>query len=380
MCVARARLRMPVVRCGLSLAVKRGDLRQARNDKDVEYSNRKQIIKSDRMSQRPIPFKLRPSGKDYLWGGTRLRDVFHKPIALTPLAETWECSTHSDGLSYVDGGAFDGWSLKEVLAAHPEYAGTPEVVAGELPILIKFIDAEHDLSVQVHPNDAYAREHEAEGLRGKNEMWYVVDASPEAELVYGLSQSADAEELRRSIAEGRLEHYLRRIPIRKGDVFYIPAGTIHAIGKGALIVEVQQSSNLTYRLYDYNRRDKTGRLRPLHIDKALAVAELHGLQEPCQPRRVLRRECGMTCEQLCSCPYFRVERLVVQTADTCPDGVKLRVDERSFAVLLCLEGDGILTDGSEVRIAFSKGECLFVPAYCPELKVVGSAELLCVRC
>ncbi len=331
----------------------------------------------DKMSQMPIPFKLRPSGKDYLWGGTRLRDDFHKAIDLEPLAETWECSTHPDGLSYVAGGIFDGRSLKEVLAEHPEYAGG-EIEAGELPILIKFIDAEHDLSVQVHPNDAYAREHEAKGLRGKNEMWYVVDARPEAELVYGLSQSADAEELRRSIGDGRLEQYLRRIKIRKGDVFYIPAGTIHAIGKGALIVEVQQSSNLTYRLYDYNRRDKEGRLRPLHIDKALAVAELHGLQEPCQPRRILHRECGMTYEQLCCCPYFQVEHLTVNT-ESCPQGAHLWTNDRSFAVLLCLDGCGVLETGTDFRLSFSKGECIFVPAACNGLKMTGTAELLYVK-
>ncbi len=332
----------------------------------------------DKIVPMPTPLKLRPAGKDYLWGGTRLRDDFHKAIDLEPLAETWECSTHPDGLSYVVGGVFDGRTLKEVLAEHPEYAGG-RIAEGELPILIKFIDAERDLSVQVHPNDAYARKYEAEGLRGKNEMWYVVDARPEAELVCGLSHSTDAEELRRSIEDGHLENYLRRIKIRKGDVFYIPAGTIHAIGKGALIVEVQQSSNLTYRLYDYNRRDKEGRLRPLHIDKALAVAELGGLQEPCLPRRMLRQECGLSCEQLCACPYFEVEHLVVDT-EKCPQGAPISSDERSFAVLLCLDGSGTLEAGANFRLPFSKGECIFVPAPCNELKINGTSDLLYVRC
>lgn len=322
-------------------------------------------------------FKLRPSGKDYLWGGTRLREDFHKEIALTPLAETWECSTHPDGHSYAVGGEFDGRSLKEILTAHPDYAGSRvETREGELPILVKFIDAEHDLSVQVHPNDAYAREHEA-GLKGKTEMWYVVDARPEAELVYGLSQSTDAEELRRSIAQGSLEQYLRRIRIRKGDVFYIPAGTIHAIGKGALVVEVQQSSNLTYRLYDYNRRDKEGRLRPLHIDKALAVAELHGLQEPCQPRRILHSLPGITSEQLCCCPYFRVEHLKVDTGSV--RGAELLPVERSFSVLLCIDGRGTLRCG-DFALPFLKGECVFVPATSPAIEIFGQAELLRVSC
>ena len=148
------------------------------------------------MQNKNKPLLLRPSGKDYLWGGSRLNDEFEKNIDLTPLAETWECSTHPDGPSYVVGGAFDGQELAEVLRAHPEYLGERHKGENTLPILIKFIDAKKDLSVQVHPTDAYAQEHE-NGQLGKTEMWYVLDAGREAKLVYGLKQNCTKAEMRR---------------------------------------------------------------------------------------------------------------------------------------------------------------------------------------
>ena len=200
------------------------------------------------------PIFLRPTGKDYLWGGSRLNDEFCKDLPMEPLAETWECSTHPDGPSFAVGGEFDGQSLARILKAHPDFLGTHPNSADELPILIKFIDAKRDLSVQVHPTDTYAAAHE-NGQRGKTEMWYVLDAARDARLVYGLNRDVSAQTLRRSIADGTVETYLQTVPIAKNDVFFIEAGTIHAIGAGALIAEIQQSSNLTSRLSDYDRMD-----------------------------------------------------------------------------------------------------------------------------
>ena len=197
------------------------------------------------------PFLLKPAAKDYLWGGTRLNNEFAKGIDLDPLAETWECSTHPDGPSVVASGEFEGQTLTQVLAEHPEYLGTrhPD---GKFPLLIKFIDAKKDLSVQVHPDDVYAMEHE-NGQNGKSEMWYVLDASKDAHLVYGLKHDCTEAEIRKAIADGTLLRYLQRVPIQKDDLFFIEAGTVHAIGAGALIAEIQENSNLTYRLYDYDR-------------------------------------------------------------------------------------------------------------------------------
>ena len=164
-------------------------------------------------------------------------------------------------------------SLKEVIHRHPELLGDHTEWNGELPILIKLIDAKENLSVQVHPDDQYAKTFE-NGQLGKTELWYVLDATRDASLIYGLYHDVDPTVLRNSIDTGTMENYLQRIPVKKNDVFYIEAGTIHAIGKGVLIAEIQENSNLTYRLYDYNRVDKMGKKRELHIDKALDVAKL----------------------------------------------------------------------------------------------------------
>lgn len=198
------------------------------------------------MNDGNMPLLLRPSGKDYLWGGSRLNDEFEKGINLSPVAETWECSTHPDGPSYVVGGEFSGMKLAEVLRNHPEYLGERHRGMMELPILIKFIDAKKDLSVQVHPTDEYAREHE-KGQLGKTEMWYVLDAGRDAKLVYGLKRDSSEAEMRKAIANGTLMNYLQQVPVRKDDLFFIEAGTIHAIGAGTLVAEIQENSNLTYQ-------------------------------------------------------------------------------------------------------------------------------------
>lgn len=216
-------------------------------------TNRSSNGKTDCAVEDSSPFLLKPAGKDYLWGGTRLKDDFSKDIDMSTLAETWECSTHPDGLSLVASGEYEGRTLRDVLAANPAYMGQKHAaINGEIPILIKLIDAKANLSVQVHPDDEYAREHE-NGSLGKTEMWYVLDAQNDTELVYGLRRSMGRDTLLESLRRGTIEKFLHKVPIRKDDMFYIPAGQIHAIGAGALIVEIQESLNLTYRLFDYNR-------------------------------------------------------------------------------------------------------------------------------
>ena len=186
------------------------------------------------------PFLLKPAGKDYLWGGTRLKDDFVKDFDLDPLAETWECSTHPDGQSVVASGEFEGQLLKDVLMAHPGFVGTHPKMKDGLPVLIKFIDAKGDLSVQVHPTDEYAAEHE-QGSLGKNEMWYVVEAAKDAHLVYGFLHDMSRDEVAQSLQEECLERYLQKVPVQKGDTFFIPAGQVHAICAGCLVAEVQES-------------------------------------------------------------------------------------------------------------------------------------------
>ena len=327
------------------------------------------------MNHQKMPLLLRPSGKDYLWGGRRLNDEFEKGIELTPLAETWECSTHPDGPCYVAQGTEAGKTLAQVLRAHPEYLGLRHSGEDTLPILIKFIDAKQDLSVQVHPSDAYAQERE-NGQLGKTEMWYVLDAGKNAKLVYGLRQDMTRETLKRTITDGTIMKYLQKVPICKGDVFFIPAGTIHAIGAGALVAEIQENSNLTYRLYDYDRVDKSGKKRQLHIDKALEVADLHGSAEPKQPMRVLKYRQGVASELLSRCKYFEVYRMLLNTERR--QTVHYCADELAFRVLLCVNGCGSITyEGGS--ITFYKGDCIFVPANSQILALHGQAQFLDIR-
>lgn len=321
------------------------------------------------------PFLLKPSGKDYLWGGSKLNDEFEKNIDMNPLAETWECSTHPDGASFVASGEYVGKELREVLQAHPEYLGTHPQSKGELPILIKLIDAKENLSVQVHPNDDYAREHE-NGQLGKTEMWYVLDANKETQLVYGLSHDSDKETICRAIETGTIEKYLQKVPIKKDDLFFIEAGTIHAIGAGALIAEIQENSNLTYRMYDYDRIDKNGRKRELHVEKALAVANLKSSAEPRQPLRVLKYRQGVASEFLCRCKYFEVYRMIVNTERR--QVVHYRADEVSFRVLLCVKGCGLICFESEFLSVY-KGDCIFFPADSAEVTIHGQLQFLDVR-
>lgn len=371
------------------------------------------------------PFLLSPAAKDYIWGGTRLREEYNKNIDITPLAETWECSTHPDGPSRVASGAFAGEKLVDVLRAHPEFIGTHPKTDGEggLPVLIKFIDAARDLSVQVHPSDEYARTHE-HGQLGKTEMWYVLEAAPGASLVYGFRQDLTRAMLAASLEDDTVEQYLQKVEIHRGDVFLIESGTVHAIGAGAMIVEIQESSNLTYRMYDYHRLGKDGKPRELHIAKALDVVDLRQKPLPEQLQRTCEQREGYSVELLEQCKYFRTERLRLDTlrdkkqqasassdaatrkmpvdaAETNVDNASAEMPQEasaqwtkrtsavksvafatgpeSFEVLLCVDGSGTLRS-KDVELSFRKGDCIFVPADSIGLEISGQSELLKVTC
>jgi len=325
----------------------------------------------------PYPFLLQPAVKDYLWGGTRLRDDFSKRMASDVIAETWECSTHPDGVSVVASGEWMGRPLDEILKTHPEYLGEHANGATELPVLVKLIDADRDLSVQVHPDDEFAREHE-NGQNGKTEMWYVMDADPDSRIAYGLHHTIDREEFREAIGKGTVERYLQMVPARKNDLFFIPPGTIHAIGAGCLIAEIQQSSNLTYRLYDYDRTDRNGNKRPLHIEKGLSVADLNAMPEPRQPMRLLRYSGGTASELLCRCRYFQVSRVLVNT-ERHGNEARFRTTRESFEIFLFLNGCGTMSCGDS-SLQFFKGDCVFVPAGATEIQLHARTEFLRISC
>lgn len=320
------------------------------------------------------PILLKPVGKDYLWGGNKLKTEYGKKIELRPLAETWECSAHPDGPSVVSSGKYKGLTLDALLKKHPEYIGTKKGSAsGELPILVKLIDAEKDLSVQVHPSDDYARKHEQQN--GKTEMWYVLDAEPGASLVCGFAHEVTPELLWAAVETGTLDKHLQVIPVHKGDVFYIPAGTIHAIGAGSLIAEIQENSNVTYRVYDYNRLDKNGKKRTLHFEQAVKVLNMKPGTDVRQRPRKVNYYYGCAREVLCRCPYFETERILVSL------GFGFTVLDSSFQVLLCLDGEGGITkEGMRRPLRFKKGDCIFIPAGTGRCHVLGHSELLKIRC
>jgi len=325
----------------------------------------------------PVPFLLHPAAKDYLWGGTRLNDDFSKRLAFGSVAESWECSTHPDGVSIAASGEWIGMPLDRILRAHPEYLGEHAHGCTELPVLVKLIDAQSDLSVQVHPGDDFAHEFE-NGQRGKTEMWYVVDAEPGTRIAYGLNHTVSKERFRKAVQDGVVENFLQMVPVRKNDLFFISPGTIHAIGAGSLIAEIQQSSNLTYRLYDYNRTDQNGNMRPLHIEKGLAVANLSAMPEPRQPMRLLRYSGGTASELLCRCRYFQVDRVLVNT-ETRHELASFRASRESFEIFLFLNGCGTMFCGDSMLQIF-KGDCVFVPAGTSDIRLHARTEFLRVTC
>lgn len=315
---------------------------------------------------------LKPFAKETLWGGSRLKKEFHKDFPIEKLGETWECSVHPNGSSLVANGEFRGQSLRTVLQLHPEYMGSKVPVGEELPILVKFIDAREDLSLQVHPDDAYSAR--VENQKGKTELWYVVDALPGAKLVHGFTHNMKPNMVVDSLAKGSFTEQLQCIDVQKGDVFYTPAGTIHGIGAGCLIAEIQENSDVTYRVYDYDRVDKLGQKRELHLERALEVLDYRAGSSLKQKPRLIHYYPGSSREIIGRCQYFDVEKIKVTR------GTSFTVMSSSFQVLLCLDGQGGLeTSDYSKPLRLKKGDCLFLPAGLGRCFIVGECECLKVR-
>ena len=305
--------------------------------------------------------KLKPSCKDYLWGGHRLVEEYGKEYDGDVLAETWELSCHPDGPSYIMNGKYAGKTLQQYIDAEgKEVLGTHCRRFRDFPILTKFIDARDNLSIQVHPDNRYALKNE--GQYGKTEMWYVMDAGKDAFLYYGFKKEISKEEFEERIQNDTLLEVLNAVPVQKGDVLFIESGTIHAIGKDILIAEIQQNSNVTYRVYDYGRVGKDGKKRDLHIEKALAVTN-----------RVPIIKDKSSYPHVADCDYFTVDKLNL-------DGKVMKkmegnVSEESFASILFLDGKGTIT-GQEGTLEFQKGDSFFVAAGSGAYTVEGSCDAL----
>lgn len=311
-------------------------------------------------------FRLRPSFKDYLWGGTRLRDDFGKECEYDKVAESWELSCHKDGPSYIADGECKGMTLAEYVEKHPQVLGTACERFEYFPILIKLIDAKDNLSVQVHPDNEYALR--VEGEYGKTEMWYVIDADPGAQLLYGFKSEISKEEFCERIANDTFLDTVNAVPVKKGDFFFIESGTLHAIGKGILIAEIQQNSNTTYRIYDYGRVGADGKPRQLHVDKAVEVTHLcppniHPKGEP-----VVYEDGNWTQTLLARCEYFTVNVLDIA------ERAWLEATDKSFVHILLLEGELYFSSDKQEVIHLKKGDSLFIPAGYGHFELTGEGQ------
>lgn len=312
--------------------------------------------------------KLNPVFKDYIWGGTRLRDDFGLKTDINPVAEGWMLACHKDGMNTIDGGEYDGKTLESVIkeGGKSKIAGTNSEKFSYFPVLIKLIDAKDNLSVQVHPDNEYAARVEHEF--GKTEMWYVLDAAPGATLIYGFKNKIGKEEFKQAIESNTLLDVLNVVEVKKGDMFFIEAGTVHAIGKGALIAEIQQNSNSTYRVYDYGRLGKDGKPRELHIQKAIDVSKTEPAKYGTKPFGKKEEISGGTRQMLTECPLFSVYNY-----ELCGK-IELNANEESFNHILVVDGSGKI-GGRE----FKKGDSFFVPANYGNYEIDGNGEFILTK-
>ncbi|NLX77725.1 MAG: class I mannose-6-phosphate isomerase [Clostridiaceae bacterium] len=314
------------------------------------------------------PLKFKPVFKDYIWGGRNL-SRFGKNLPDGIVAESWELACHPDGMSIVENGAFKGRKLKSLLEQFGDrIIGDSAGNNTDFPIMIKLIDANDKLSVQVHPDDEYARAHE--GDNGKNEMWYILDAKPGAKLIYGLKPGVDRAQFEAAVKENRLEDCLNYINVKPGDFINIPAGLIHAICDGIVLAEIQQNSNVTYRVYDYNRKGPDGKSRPLHIEKAMQIIDFNagdmkyrydGLEYEKNENASLR--------VIVANEYFCVEHYTVTGKITQNTGL------RQFHAYVCIGGEGeIYCDNGSVEL--KTGETVLIPSCIGEYEIKGELTLL----
>ena len=309
------------------------------------------------------PIKLSPVYKEIIWGGKRLINEYNKKTDLNNVAESWELTVRPDGMNTIVGGDFDGITLEEYINIKGK-AVVSNTELDRFPLLIKFIDAEDNLSVQVHPDDEYGLKN-ANSL-GKTEMWYIIDAKPNAKLVYGLKPGCTVEEFKIAIENGTVENMLNYVPVKKGDVFFIPAGLVHAIGSGILLAEIQQNSNITYRVYDYNRVGKDGKTRELHISDALNVIKTRSNDEIDKIRYSTNVKNEYT---LASCEYFTVEKFNINGRH------RFLATAESFNSILCLDGNAQIEFNGEIY-KITKGDSYFIPANLGEYFINGTAEII----
>lgn len=296
------------------------------------------------------PLKMSPCVKETVWGGNNLKQKFNKEYDFEKAGESWEISAHPSGLSTIVNGSFSGLTFKEVIKANPDFCGD---TADNFPLMFKIIDANDDLSIQVHPDDSYAKINE-NGSFGKTEMWYVVDCKPGSKFGIGFNRDMTDDDIKSAIKDGTLDSYINYVEVKKGDLFFIPAGTVHCICSGVVVAELQESSDITYRLYDYNRKDKNGKLRELHIDKALAVLDK-------------KAETASSLDEI-KCEYFTC------TPVKCEERSEDCVMEK-YHILFFAEGSGKIVYGDKSEV-FDAGDTYVLPKNMGEYEILGSCVYL----
>lgn len=316
------------------------------------------------------PLKFKTIFKEKIWGGDKIKTILNKDFSpLENCGETWELSAVKGNVSEIANGEFKGMPLDELLRKFPNEIMGSEVVSkfgSEFPLLIKFIDAQQDLSVQVHPNDVLAKARH-NGM-GKTEMWYIMQADDGASLIAGFNQPLNKEQYSDHFSKGTLNDILNRVEVEKGDVFYIPAGRIHTIGKGILLAEIQQTSDLTYRIYDFDRVDAQGNKRELHVEQALDALDYTFHENYKTPYKLNQNDRS----ELVQSPYFTTNKFNLTQEKTLDYS---EVD--SFVIYICTEGEGIIGySGGEQQV--QQGDVFLIPATLKEVRIKpeGDLELL----
>ena len=316
------------------------------------------------------PLKLSYTAKTALWAGKRLKNEFGKQSEHETVSETWELSVRNDEMATVLNGEAKGITLAEYFDKYGYNCVCPSFKKGDrFPLLVKLIDANDMLSVQVHPDDAYAAS--VEGDSGKTEMWHVIDAKKGAKLIYGLKKGMGKEEFAKAVEDKRLGEVMNEIPANAGDTFFIPAGMIHAIGAGILIAEIQQNADLTYRVYDFDRVGADGKLRELHVQKALDVTKAF-TQEEIDAIRYFKGNSSISGELLANSQYFSARKLVINKLG---EGETVLVTKESFVSVLCIDGEGDIVFNGE-KYPINKGDSYFLPANMGECKLTGDVTVI----
>ena len=317
------------------------------------------------------PLLFEPILKEKIWGGQKLGKLFNRQLPVDKIGESWDIASHKNGTSIVSNGQYKGKRLDELIKKFGRCLLGNSLNARDIekfPLLIKMLDASDVLSVQVHPKDDYAALHE-NGELGKTEMWYIVDAEPGAHLYYGVRRGTTPEDFKRAILEGDVEPYLCSVNVKKGDVLYIPAGMVHAIGPGIVICEIQQNSDTTYRVFDWNRVGDDGNPRQLHIEKALDVIDFSGQHSNEKVTGIDVLEDGGKRTYLVACPYFAAEKLELRNS------IQEIANGEKFYLFTILEGRGSIEYNEGIQ-SFEEGDSIMIPANLGYYSIKGQCTLI----